>query len=101
MWNNQGSGLVFARDGGQDPGALPVPAHGPGAARRRAVVRRALRMGQASGETKEGVLQHLKTVWGEKHTILAPVVKFENDQISPKWQTGPVTHCAATREEWM
>lgn len=50
---------------------------------------------------KKEYFSTFKTVWGEKHTILAPVVKFENDQISPKWQTGPVPHCAATREEWM
>lgn len=40
------------------------------------------------------------TPYGKKHSILSPVVRFENDDASPRWTHGPVGYCASTFETW-
>lgn len=41
-----------------------------------------------------------KTVYGEKHRILSPIVRFDNDDVSPRWNHGPVGYCASNFEAW-
>ena len=38
--------------------------------------------------------------WGHKHTILAPVVKYENELVNPCWKTGPAPYCELEHCAW-
>lgn len=49
---------------------------------------------------RPGYMSTFKTAFGEQHTILAPIVKFENSEASPRWTHGPVPYCASTYETW-
>ena len=42
---------------------------------------------------RDEFFQKFVTPFGKDHRILAPVVKFENQAVSPVWRTGPVPLC--------
>ncbi|KAH8621483.1 hypothetical protein IG631_23884 [Alternaria alternata] len=41
-----------------------------------------------------------KTDFGGKHTILSPVVRFDNPDVNPYWTHGPVGYCMSNHETW-
>lgn len=50
--------------------------------------------------TRPGMFNTFETAWGKQHSLLAPIVKFENEAANPRWDHGPVPYCTSTREEW-
>ncbi|KAI4627058.1 uncharacterized protein J4E87_004400 [Alternaria ethzedia] len=40
------------------------------------------------------------TAYGKKHSILSPIVRFDNDDVSPRWSHGPVGYCSSKYETW-
>lgn len=42
-----------------------------------------------------------ETAWGKNHSILSPIVKFENSSANPYWSHGPVPYCNSTNESWL
>jgi hypothetical protein len=41
-----------------------------------------------------------ETPFGKKHSILSPIVKYSNDECSPRWDHGPVPYCYSSSERW-
>ena len=51
--------------------------------------------------TREGYMVNFpETAWGKNHTILSPIVRYENASASPMWAHGPVPYCNSTNETW-
>lgn len=41
-----------------------------------------------------------QSAWGGDHTILSPIVKYENSSASPHWTHGPVPYCESNEIAW-
>lgn len=41
-----------------------------------------------------------ETPFGRKHSILSPILRFGNDQCSPRWESGPVPYCHSESVRW-
>jgi hypothetical protein len=41
-----------------------------------------------------------ETPFGKNHSILSPIVKYSNDECSPRWSHGPVPYCYSPSERW-
>lgn len=41
-----------------------------------------------------------ETPFGKNHAVLSPVVKYGNDDCSPRWMSGPVPYCYSESEGW-
>ena len=41
-----------------------------------------------------------ETPFGKNHAILSPIVKYSNDDCSPRWTHGPVPYCQSSSESW-
>ncbi|PON25208.1 hypothetical protein TGAM01_v205894 [Trichoderma gamsii] len=41
-----------------------------------------------------------ETPWGNTHTILSPIIQYENSSANPRWTHGPVPYCASTDVKW-
>jgi hypothetical protein len=41
-----------------------------------------------------------ETPFGKNHTILSPIVKYGDDECSPRWSHGPVPYCYSSSEGW-
>jgi hypothetical protein len=41
-----------------------------------------------------------ETPFGKNHSILSPIVQFDNKDASPRWSHGPVGYCASDAENW-
>ncbi|GJN66043.1 hypothetical protein PLICBS_000059 [Purpureocillium lilacinum] len=51
--------------------------------------------------TREGYMVDFpETAWGRKHSILSPIVQYENDATSPRWMHGPVPYCSEENTVW-
>ncbi|KAH0282066.1 CoA-transferase family III [Aureobasidium namibiae CBS 147.97] len=50
---------------------------------------------------KPGLWVTYESAWGQSHTIQAPMIQFENEGSSPKYNHAPVPFCSGSpREEW-
>ncbi|KAF5664488.1 alpha methylacyl racemase [Fusarium heterosporum] len=51
--------------------------------------------------TRKGYMINFpETAWGVDHSILSPIVKFENDAASPRWDHGPVPYLLHKDTAW-
>ncbi|RGP78633.1 alpha methylacyl- racemase [Fusarium longipes] len=51
--------------------------------------------------TREGYMVSFpETAWGKNHHILSPIVKYENDAASPRWDHGPVPYLLNKDTAW-
>ncbi|GJN66056.1 hypothetical protein PLICBS_000072 [Purpureocillium lilacinum] len=41
-----------------------------------------------------------KTAWGKDHSILSPIVQYENGAATPRWSHGPVPYCSEENTVW-
>lgn len=41
-----------------------------------------------------------ETPFGKNHTILDPIVKYQNAECSPRWDHGPIPYCHSSSESW-
>ncbi|KAH7182367.1 CoA-transferase family III domain-containing protein [Fusarium flagelliforme] len=41
-----------------------------------------------------------ETAWGKNHSILSPIMKYENDAASPRWDHGPVPYLLHKDTDW-
>jgi hypothetical protein len=41
---------------------------------------------------KREYMTSFETAWGNNHSILSPIVKYENSSVSPRWSHGPVVY---------
>ncbi|KAM4063090.1 coA-transferase family III domain-containing protein [Hirsutella rhossiliensis] len=49
---------------------------------------------------RDGYMASFSSPWGKNHSILAPIVKYENDAASPHWNHGPVPYCSSKSVAW-
>jgi hypothetical protein len=51
--------------------------------------------------TRKRYFAHFKeSPFGKDHIILAPIVKFENESVSPYWNHSPVPYCYHKEVQW-
>lgn len=41
-----------------------------------------------------------ETPFGKNHSILSPIVRFDNTDVNPRWNHGPVAYCMSKSETW-
>ncbi|KAJ6441302.1 alpha methylacyl- racemase protein [Purpureocillium lavendulum] len=49
---------------------------------------------------RDGYMATFKTAFGERHSILSPIVQFENGSANPHWPQGPVPYCQNRSLAW-
>lgn len=49
---------------------------------------------------RDGYMSTFTTAFGKKHSILSPIVEYENNSVSPRWTSGPVPYCQDTSVTW-
>ncbi|KAH0042000.1 hypothetical protein KCU78_g865, partial [Aureobasidium melanogenum] len=52
-----------------------------------------------AGVIKKEYLVTYSTQWGKEHTILAPIVKYEDNAVSPHWSHGPVPYLSSVGDQ--
>jgi CoA-transferase family III len=50
--------------------------------------------------SRKGYMTTFETAWGKNHSILSPIVQFENGSVSPRWTHGPVPYCSSMNATW-
>ncbi|PHH67874.1 hypothetical protein CDD82_1039 [Ophiocordyceps australis] len=49
---------------------------------------------------RDGYMSTFSTPWGKKHSILSPIVKYDNESSNPHWLRGPRPYCFDENVKW-
>ncbi|PFH63366.1 hypothetical protein XA68_12330 [Ophiocordyceps unilateralis] len=56
--------------------------------------------GKSSILARDGYMTTFTTPWGNNHTILSPIIHYENKSANPRWVRGPTPYCYNENVQW-